>query len=189
MEIQDLRGNISMVHVTDVKRTTLTEQVADDYEQLGKQGRFSKKCIPRGYIPDLDWTTIHEDLDQPIRPIKQQEEDPTETTTTPAAPSEVEGPPSSCLRSKSKQQTTSLQQEQLEHNPSMVDPLECNPAQTEVNEVQITPRGYSLMQWTHTLLWAKRVSKHKAPVAARCTLMVPMVIYKLKCNQPKVKTI
>ena len=78
-----------MVHVTDVKRTTLMEQVADDYEQLGKQGWFSKKCFPRGYIPDLDWTTIHEDSNQPIRPIKQQEEDPIETTTTPAAPSEV----------------------------------------------------------------------------------------------------
>ena len=48
-----------MVHVTDVKKITLTEQVADDYENLGKQGRFSKKCIPRGYIPDFDWTTIH----------------------------------------------------------------------------------------------------------------------------------
>ena len=135
MEIWDFRGNISMVHVRDVKKTTLTEQVADDYEQLGKQGRFSKKCNPRGYIPDLDWTTIHEDLNQPIRPIKQQEEDPTETTTIPAVPSEVEGPPSSHLRSKTKQQTASIQQRQLEHNPSTVDPPECNPAQTEVNEV------------------------------------------------------
>ena len=70
MEIQDYRGNIPMVHVTDVKRTTLTELVADDYEQLGNQGRFSKKHIPRGYIPDLDWTTIHEDSDQPIKPVK-----------------------------------------------------------------------------------------------------------------------
>ena len=26
------------------------EQVADDYEQLGKEGRFSKMCISRGYI-------------------------------------------------------------------------------------------------------------------------------------------
>ena len=90
-----------MVHVTDVKRTTLIEQVTDDYEQLGKQGRFSKKCIPRGYIPDLNWTTIHEDSDQCIRPVKQ-EEDPTETTTTLAAPPEVKGPPSSHLRSKTK---------------------------------------------------------------------------------------
>ena len=84
-----------MVHVTDVKKITLTEQVADEYEQLGKEGRFSKKCIPRGYLPDFDWTTIHQDQDQPIKPIKQQ--DPIEDTTTPAAPTEVEGPPSSRL--------------------------------------------------------------------------------------------
>ena len=177
-----------MVQVTDVKRTTLTEQVADDYEQLGKQRRFSKKCIPRGYIPDLNWTTIHEDLHQPIRPVKQ-EEDPTETATTPAAPPEVEGSPSSHLRSKTKQQTTSIQQGQPERNPPIVDPPECNHAQTEVNEVQIAPKVYSLMQWTHALLWTKRVSKHKAPVAARCTLMVAMAVSKLKCNQTKVKTV
>ena len=102
-----------MVHVTDMKRTILTEQVTDDYKQLSKQGRFSKKCILRGCIPDLNWTTIHEDSDQPIRPVKQ-DEDPTETITTPAAPPEVEGPPRSYLRSKTKQQTTSIQQGQQE---------------------------------------------------------------------------
>ena len=121
-----------MVHVTDVKRTTLMEQVAD--EELGKQGRFSKKCIPIGYIPDLDWTTVHKNSDQPIKPMTQQE-DPTETTTTPAALLEVEGPPSSCLRSKTKQQMTPTQQDPPEHNPTTVDPPQCNPAQTEVNEV------------------------------------------------------
>ena len=177
-----------MVHVTDVKKTTLMEQVADDYEKLGKQGRFSKKCILRGYIPDLNWTTIHEDLDQPIKPVKQ-EEDPIMTATTPAAPIQVEGPPSRRNRSKIKQQTASGQQEPPEHNPSTMDLPECNPVQTEVNKVQIAPKGYSLMQWTHTLLWAKRVSKHKAAVAARCTLMVAMAVHKLKCNQTKVKTI
>ena len=87
-----------MVHVTDMKKITLMEQVADEYEKLSKEGRFSKKCIPRGYIPDFDWTTIHSSQDQPIKPIQQQ--DPTEDTTTPAAPTEVEGPPSSCLTSK-----------------------------------------------------------------------------------------
>ena len=86
---------------------TMMEQVADDYEQLGKQERLSKKCVPRGYIPDLNWTTVQEDLDQPIRPVKQ-EEDPTETITTPAAPPEVKGPQSSHLRSKTKQQTTPI---------------------------------------------------------------------------------
>ena len=98
-----------MVHVTDVKKITLTKQVADEYEQLGKEGRFSKKCIPRGYIPDFVWTKIHQDQDQPIKPIKQQ--DPIKDTTTPTAPTEVEGPPSSCLRSKTKQQSTSNEQD------------------------------------------------------------------------------
>ena len=125
-----------MVQVTHVKKITLMKQVADDYKDLGKQGRFSKKCIPRGYIPDFDWTTIHKDQDQPIKPI--QDQDPTEDTTTPAAPTEVEGPPSSCPRSKTKQQLTSKEQGQLE----------CNPAQTEVNSVEIAPKCYSLMQWT-----------------------------------------
>ena len=49
VKIRDYRGNISMVHVTDVKKITLMEQVADEYENLSKEGRFSKKCIPRGY--------------------------------------------------------------------------------------------------------------------------------------------
>ena len=82
----------------------------------------------------------------------KQEEDPTETTTTLAAPTEVKGPPSSHLRSKTKQQTTHIQQRQAKHNPSTVDPLEYNPAWTEVNEVQTAPKGYSLMQWTNALL-------------------------------------
>ena len=124
-----------MVHVTDVKKITLMEQVADEYEQLGKEGRFSKKCIPRGYIPDFDWTTIHQDQDQPIKPIKQQ--DPTKDTTTPAAPTEVEGPPSSHLRSKTEQQLTSNKQGSLECNPTPADLPECNPAEIQINTVEI----------------------------------------------------
>ena len=169
-----------MVHVTDMKKITLMEQVADEYEELGKHGRFSKKCIPRGYIPDFDWTTIHDDPDQPIKPIKHQ--DPTEGTTTPAAPVEVEGPPSSCFRSKTKQQSISNKQGQPEYNPTLMDPPECNPAQIQVNTVEIAPRSLSLIQWTKTLLWAKRVSKHKAPVTALCTVMVAMAVHSLKCN-------
>ena len=175
-----------MVHITDVRKITLMEQVADEYENLGKQGRFSKKCIPRGYIPDFDWTTIHNDQDQPIRPITQ---DPAGDTTTPAEPTEVEGLPSSCLRSKTKQQSTSNEQGQLECNPTPMDPRECNLAKVEFNTVRIAPKHYSLMQWTKTLLWAKRVSKHKAPVATRCTLMVAIVVYNLKCNKTNTLTL
>ena len=34
VDIWDFRGNISMVHITDMKKTTLTDKVADDYLQL-----------------------------------------------------------------------------------------------------------------------------------------------------------
>ena len=176
-----------MVHVTNMKKITLMEQVADDYENLGKQGRFSKKCIPRGYIADFNWTTIHEGQDQPIKPIQQQ--DPTEDTTTPAAPTEVEGPPSSHLRSKTKQQLTTREQGQPECNPAQQGQLECNPAQSEVNTVEIAPKHYSLMQWTKTLLWVKRVSNIKSLLLLDATLMVAMAVYKLKCNQANVLTV
>ena len=166
-----------MVHVTDMKKITLTEQVADEYEQLGKEGRFGKKCIPRGYIPDFDWTTIHQDQDQPIKPIKQQ--DPTEDTTTPAAPTEVEGPPSSHLQSKMKQQSTSNEQ----GSP------ECNPAEIQVNTVEIASKCYSWMQLTKLLLYTKRITKFLAPVATRCTVAVAMAAYNLKCKQTTVKTV
>ena len=122
-----------------------------------------------------------------IKPIQQQ--DPTEDTTAPAAPTEVEGPPSSHLRSKTKQQLTTREQGQPECNPTKQGQPECNPAQIEVNTVEIAPKHYSLMQWTKTLLWAKTVPKHKAPVATRFTLMVAMAVYKLKCNQANVLTV
>ena len=152
-----------MVHITDVKKITLMEQVADEYEQLGKEGRFSKKCIPRGYIPDFDWTTIHQSQDQSIKPIKQQ--DPPEDTTTPAAPTEVEGPPCSCLRSKTKQQHTSNKQGQPERNPTPVDLLECNPAEIEVNSVDIAPKNYSWMRLTKFLSYPKKIIEDPAPVS------------------------
>ena len=141
-----------MVHITDVKKTTLTDKVADDYLQLCNEERFAKKSVPRGYIPDLDWTTIHNDPDQPIKPVKQ-EEDPNETTVTPAAPTEVEGPPSSHLRSKTKQQSTTIKQEQPECNPASLDPLECNQAKLEVNQVEVdTENRSSLVHYDLTLL-------------------------------------
>ena len=163
VKIRDYRGNISMVHVTDVKKITLTEQVADEYEKLGKEGRFSKTCIPRGYIPDFDWTTIHQSEDQPIKPIQQQ--DPTKDTTNPAAPTEVEGPPSSHLRSKTKQPHTSDQQGQPERNPTPMDPPERNPAEIEVNSIDITPKSYSWMRLTKFLSYSRKTIDDPAPVS------------------------
>ena len=156
VDIRDYKGNISMVHITDMKKTTGTDEVVDDYIELCNKGRFVKKCVPRGYIPDFNWTTIHDDQNQPIKPVKQ-EEDPTETTVTPAAPTEVEGPPNSHLRSKTKQQSTTIKQEQLECNPTSLHPLECNPAKVEVNNVQVhTGDKSTLVQMALTLFGVAR---------------------------------
>ena len=160
VDIWDFRGNISTVHATHVKKTTLTDKVADDYLQLCNEGRFTKKCVPREYIPDLDWTTIHDDPNQPIKPVKQ-EEDPNETTLTSAAPTEVHGPPSSHLRSKTKQQSTTTKQEQPEHNPALLDPPECDQPKVEINQVEMdTGNKSSLVHYVLTLLGvAKTISE------------------------------
>ena len=130
---------------------------------LAKKGDSAKSVFPRGYIPDFDWTTIHPSQDQPIKPIQQQ--DPTEDTTTPAAPTEVEGPPSSHLRSKTKQQHTSPMQEQPERNPTPMDPLERNPAEIEVNSIDSIPETCSWSRLTKILSYAGKTIADPAPVS------------------------
>ena len=56
-----------------------------------------------------------------------------ETTVTPTTPNQVEGPPSSRLRSKTKQLKPSKALDPLECNPTPVDPSN---AIQEVNQVQ-----------------------------------------------------
>ena len=91
--------------------------------------------------------------DQPFELNKQQ--DPTEGTTTPAAPTEVEGPPSSHLRSKTKQQHTSNQQGQPERNP----------AEIEVNSIDLAPQGYSWTRLAQFLLYPRKIIEDSAPVS------------------------
>ena len=43
VEIRDYRGNISMVHVTDMKKITLMEQVADEYEKTRQRREIQQK--------------------------------------------------------------------------------------------------------------------------------------------------
>ena len=62
-----------------------------------------------------------------------------------AAPTEVEEPPSSCLRSKTKQQSTTTKQGQQEQNPTPLDPPECNPAKVEVNNVQVDTKDKNML--------------------------------------------
>ena len=101
--------------------------------------------------------------DQPFEANKQQ--DPTKDITTPAAPTEVEGPPSSHLRSKTKQQHTSNEQGQPECNHTPMDLPERNPAEIEVNSIDIAPQGYSWMRLTQFLSYPKKLIEDPAPVS------------------------
>ena len=80
-------------------------------------------------------------------------------------PTEVEGPPSSHLRSKMKQQHTSHKPEQLERNPTPTDPPECDPAEIEVNSIDIIPKSYSWMRLTKFLSYAGKTIDDPAPVS------------------------
>ena len=44
--LPNLEALKNIYQVVAQKKITLTEQVADEYEKLSKEGRFSKKCIP-----------------------------------------------------------------------------------------------------------------------------------------------
>ena len=99
------------------------------------------------------------------KPRSTHQANPTEDTTTPAAPTEVEGPPSSHLRSKMKQQHTSEKQELLGCNPTPMDPPEHNPAEIEVNSIDIRPKSYSWMRLTKFLSYARKTINDSAPVS------------------------
>ena len=103
------------------------------------------------------------DHDKPIKPIQQK--DSTEDTTAPAAPTEVEGPPSSHLQSKTKQQNTSPKQEQPEHNATPMDPPERNPAEVDVNSIDITPKTYSWSRLTELFSCSGKTIADPAPVS------------------------
>ena len=64
-----------------------------------------------------------------------------------------------------KQQHTSLMQEQLEHNPTPMDPPEHNPAEIEVNSIKIIAETYSWKKLANLLFYATKPIDTSAPVS------------------------
>ena len=101
LQVSDKRGKLHNVHITDVKRINMTEKVATQLEQIYNRGRKAKNLIPQGLIPDLGWNTDQQGKNrQPLPKEKQPEVAVTQTT-----PIQVEGPPSSRLRSRTNKKT------------------------------------------------------------------------------------
>ena len=117
----------------------MTEKVATQMKEIYNKGTTAKKLIPQGLLPDLGWKTDQQKEGRQPLPVEKT----METTVTPTAPNQVEGPPSSRLRSKTKQLKPSKAPDPWECNPAPVDPSN---AIQEVNQVQTASRTSNRMQ-------------------------------------------
>ena len=57
LQVSDKRGRLHNVHITDVKRVTMTEKVATQMKEIYNKGRTAKNLIPQGLLPGLGWKT------------------------------------------------------------------------------------------------------------------------------------
>ena len=144
LQVLEKRGKLHNVHITDVRRINMTEKVATQLEQMYNKGRTAKNLIPPGLILDLGWNT---DQQGPNRQPLPTEKQPVVTATL-ITPMQVEGPPSSRLRSKTK--TSNLVKNQNHQDPPKCNRTPVDPPNVdhEVNQVQTarnTNRGIQVL--------------------------------------------
>ena len=142
LQVSDQRGKLHNVHITDVRHINMTEKVTTQLKQIYNKGRTAKNLIPPGLIPDLGWNTDQQGPNRQPLPTEKQPE----VAATQIMPTQVEGPPSSRLRSKTSKNNLPYEQDQQ-------DPPECNrttvdlPSITyEVNQLQIIGTTRNRMQ-------------------------------------------
>ena len=116
-QVLDKRGRPHDVHITDIKKINMTEKIASQlHEAYNNKGRTAKHLIPQGRIPDLGWNTYQQGTERQNLPNITPEAPVTQTT-----PEQVEGPPSSRLRSKTKIITPSNIMDPPQRNAQTVD--------------------------------------------------------------------
>ena len=142
LQVSDKRGKLHNVHIMDVRCINITEKVATQLEQVYNKGRTAKNLIPQGLIPDLGWNTDQQGSNRQPLPTQKQPE----VATTQIMPTQVEGPPSSRLQSKTNKHN-------LPHEQDQQDPLECNRTTVdllsvthEVNQLQLIGTTRNRMQ-------------------------------------------
>ena len=120
----------------------MTEKVATQLEQMYNKGRTAKNLIPPGLIPDLGWNTEQQGPNrQPLPTEKQPEIAATQTT-----PTQVEGPPSSRLRSKTSKNNLPYEQDQQDPPERNHTTLDLPNITYEVNQLQIIGTTRNRMQ-------------------------------------------
>ena len=107
----------------------MTEKIASQlHEAYNNKGRTAKHLIPQGRIPDLGWNTDQQGTERQNSPNITPEAPVTQTT-----PEQVEGPPSSRLRSKTNIITYPNTMDPQKRNVQTVDHHKIF---TQVNQVQ-----------------------------------------------------
>ena len=121
---------------------TVHEKVATQLKQIYNKGRTAKNLIPPGLIPDLGWNTDQQGPNRQPLPTEKQPK----VTATQIMPTQVEGPPSSRLQSKTSKNNLPYEQDQQdppERNRTTVD----LPSVThEVNQLHIIGTTCNRMQ-------------------------------------------
>ena len=116
--------------------------MATSSHDIYNKGRTAKNLIPPGLIPDLGWNTDQQGPNRQPLPTEKQPE----VTATQIMPTQVEGPPSSRLRSKTSKKNLPYEQDQQdppEHDRTTVD----LPSIThDVNQIQIIGTTRNRMQ-------------------------------------------
>ena len=142
LQVSDKRGKLHNVHIMDVRCINMTEKVATQLEQIYNKGKTAKNVIPQGLIPDSGWNTDQQGPNRQPLPTEKQPE----VTATQIMPTQVEGPPSSRLQSKTSKNNLPYEQDQQdppERNRTSVD----LPSVThEVNQLQIIGTTRNRMQ-------------------------------------------
>ena len=86
----------------------MTEKVAKQLKEIYNKGRTAKKLIPQGLIPDLGWNTDQQGSNRQPLPTQKH----TKVAATQITPTQVEGPPSSRLQSKTNKHNLPHEQDQ-----------------------------------------------------------------------------
>ena len=120
----------------------MTKKVATQLEQMYNKGRTAKNLIPPGLIPDLGWNTDQQGPNRQQLPTEKQPE----VTATQITPTQVEGPPSSRLLSKTSKNNLTYEQDQQDPPERSCTTVDLPSVTHDINQLQIIETTRNRMQ-------------------------------------------
>ena len=142
LQVSDKRGRLHNVHITAVRKINMTEKVATQLKEVYDKGRSAKNLIPQGRIPDLEWNTDQQGKERQQLPVETRPE----ATVTQTMPIQVEGPPSSRLRSKTRKNNLPKEQNHQDPPERNRTPVDLQNIIHEVNQAQSVASVHNRMQ-------------------------------------------